>query len=218
MKVLMNTGGIAMTNCFLVADEEARQAVLFDAPNDTTRSLLDEAERKGWDVVGLWLTHGHFDHFWDHAYVKQRCPSARILIHRLDVDKVRNPSIQLQMFGLPSTIPSCEPDEVIEDGQKLRLGSLEFAVMHTPGHAIGHVCYYCSADGGILIGGDLIIGGSVGRTDLPDSDHGNLERSIRRVMELPKATRLLPGHGEPATLEDELQTNPYVQDAIANQG
>jgi glyoxylase-like metal-dependent hydrolase (beta-lactamase superfamily II) len=73
--------------------------------------------------------------------------------------------------------------------------------------------FHCAAEE-VLVGGDLIIAGAVGRTDLPDSDHAELEASIRRVMKLPGTTRLLPGHGEVSTLEYELQTNPCVQAAV----
>ncbi len=66
----------------------------------------------------------------------------------------------------------------------------------------------------MLAGGDLIIGGSVGRTDLPDSNYRDLAKSIARVMKLPKETRLLPGHGERSTLEEEMRNNPYVQEAV----
>ena len=211
MKILMNTGGIAVTNCFLVADERAKQAVLFDAPDGTVAPLLDEAQKQGWDVIGLWLTHGHFDHVADHAAVTQRFPNAKVLLHPLDVPKLRNP--KSQMFALPFTIPPREPDGLLDDGQKLRVGSYEFEVIHTPGHAPGHVMFYCAAQD-VLVGGDLIIGGAVGRTDLPDANHHDLERSIRRVMKLPGKTRLLPGHGDVGTVDYELQTNPYVQAAV----
>src|SRR5687768_13039387 len=70
--VLMNTGGIATTNCFLVADEAAKVAVLFDAPDHTAGPLLEEAAKRGWDLIGLWLTHGHFDHMLDHVEVGRR--------------------------------------------------------------------------------------------------------------------------------------------------
>ena len=90
---------------------------------------------------------------------------------------------------------------------------LDVEVIHTPGHAPGHVMYHLPEEK-ILVGGDLIIGGSVGRTDLQDSDHAALERSIRRVMQLPPDTRLLPGHGEVSTLELEGMTNPFVQAAM----
>lgn len=213
MIVLMNTGGVAMTNCFLVADETTQKAVLFDAPDHTVGPLLDEAARRGWDLGGLWLTHGHFDHFADHAEVRKRFPKAQILIHQLDAAKAGNPVQQTRMFGLPFVIPPVDADAFVTDNQVLRLGSLEVRVIHTPGHAPGHVCYYLPAEK-TLIGGDLIIGGSVGRTDLPDSDHAALEASIRRVMKLPGDTRLLGGHGPASTLDEEGQNNPFVQASL----
>ena len=213
MIVLMNTGGVAMTNCFLVADETTQKAVLFDAPDHTVGPLLDEAARRGWDLAGLWLTHGHFDHFADHAEVRKRFPKAQILIHQLDAAKAGNPVQQTRMFGLPFVIPPVHADAFVTDNQVLQLGSLEVRVIHTPGHAPGHVCYYLPAEK-TLIGGDLIIGGSVGRTDLPDSDHAALEASIRRVMKLPGDTRLLGGHGPASTLDEERQNNPFVQASL----
>ena len=76
MQILANSGGLAETNCYLIADEAAKQAVIFDAPDHTTAPLLEEAAKRGWDVVGLWLTHGHFDHVADHAVVTKRFPNA----------------------------------------------------------------------------------------------------------------------------------------------
>src|SRR3982751_3157156 len=158
MIVLMNTGGIATTNCFLVADEEAKQAVLFDAPNDTAAALLDEAKRRGWDVIGLWLTHGHFDHVADHLEVTARFPAAKVLIHRLDQPKLLRPNSSI--FALPFTIAPRHPDGYLEDGQSLSIGGLSVKVIHTPGHAPGHVMFHFP-DEKMLIGGDLIIGGAV---------------------------------------------------------
>jgi hydroxyacylglutathione hydrolase len=213
MIVLTNSGGVAMTNCFLIADETARQAVLFDAPDHTTGPLLEEAAKRGWELSGLWLTHGHFDHFADHAAVKARFPKARVLIHALDEPKAQKPDLQTRMFGLSFSIPPLKADGHVTDNQKLSIGSVGVTVIHTPGHSPGHVAYYL-AEEQVLVGGDLIIGGSVGRTDLPDSNHGQLEASIRRVMELPSGTRLLGGHGPATTLAEERQRNPFVQAAL----
>jgi hydroxyacylglutathione hydrolase len=209
--VLMNTGGLATTNCFLVADEDAKKAVLFDAPDHTTTPLLDEAQRRGWDIIGLWLTHGHFDHVADHVEVSKRFPDVQVLIHRLDEPKLLRPNSS--GFPLPFTIAPRRADGYLEDGQKLSIGSLECEVIHTPGHAPGHVMFHFPAEK-LLVGGDLIIGGAVGRTDLADSSPAALYTSIRRVMALPPDTRLLPGHGDVGTLEDELETNPYVRAAM----
>lgn len=211
MEVIMISGGIAATNAYLVADEATKQAVIFDAPDHTVGRLLDEAAKRGYEVVGLWLTHGHFDHVADHALVTARFPNAKVLIHKLDEPKLQNPGAQF--FQLPFTIPPRSADAYVTDDQRLQLGNLEVRVIHTPGHAPGHVMHYFPTEN-VLIGGDLIIGGSIGRTDLPDSNHADLEASIRRVMELPPQTQLLPGHGTISTLEMERDENPYVQQAL----
>ena len=215
MIILTNTDGIAMTNCYLIADETARQAVLFDAPDHTTGPLLEEAAARGWDLIGLWLTHGHFDHFADHAVVRQRFPAIKILLHALDEPKALHPDMQTRLFQLPFVIPPLKADAPVADNQKLKIGSLEVVVLHTPGHSPGHVAYHFPGEQ-VLIGGDLIIGGSIGRTDLPDSNHRQMEASIRRVMDLPAATRLLGGHGPATTLAEERETNPYVQEILAS--
>lgn len=215
MIVLTNSGGVAMTNCFLIADDTAKQAVLFDAPDHTTEPLLKEAAKRGWDLIGLWLTHGHFDHFADHAVVKERFPGAKVLLHALDEAKAQQPDMQTRLFGLPFSIPPVKLDGHVTDNQKLKIGSLDVTVIHTPGHSPGHVAYHFPKEQ-LLVGGDLIIGGSVGRTDLPDSNHRHLEASIRRVMELPTTTKLLGGHGRATTLAEERQRNPFVQEALEN--
>lgn len=215
MIILTNTGGVAMTNCYLIADETAKQAVLFDAPDHTTGPLLKEAAARGWDLIGLWLTHGHFDHFADHAVVRQKFPAVKILLHALEEPKTQNPDVQTRMFQLPFVVPPLKPDAHVTDNQKLKIGSLDVVVIHTPGHAPGHVVYYFPGEK-VLVGGDLIIGGSIGRTDLPDSDHRQMEASIRRVMKLPPETRLLGGHGDASTLGEERQTNPFVHEILAS--
>lgn len=211
MQILMNTGGIATTNAYLVADEVSKQAVIFDAPDSTVAPLLDEAVKRGWDVIGLWLTHGHFDHVADHAVVTRRFPNAKVLIHPLDEAKLQKP--MSSMFSLPFVIPARSADGHLADGQKLSIGAIEVEVIHTPGHSPGHVMFYIPAEK-ILIGGDLIIMGAVGRTDLPDADFGTLQESIRRVMKLPDDTQLLGGHGDASLLGEERRENPYVREAM----
>lgn len=212
MQILMNTGGVAATNCFVIVDEDAGQAVLFDSPDHTAGPLLDQVEKNRWRLIGLWLTHGHFDHLADHAVVKGRFADAKILIHPLEADRLRNPGSR--MFDLPFTIPPGEPDGLVEDGQMLQIGSIEVNVFHTPGHAPGHVCYHLPREQ-VLVGGDLIICNAVGRTDLPGCSEAALFESIRRVMKLPDETRLLPGHCEPSTLGDERAGNQFVQMALS---
>src|SRR4030088_351700 len=99
MTIVQNTGGIAGTNSFLVVDDATKQAVIFDAPDHTVAPLLDEAQKSGFNVIGLWLTPGHFDHVADHAIVPSRFPQAKVLIHPLDEPKLRRPNTAF--FQLP---------------------------------------------------------------------------------------------------------------------
>jgi glyoxylase-like metal-dependent hydrolase (beta-lactamase superfamily II) len=212
MMIFANTGGVAATNAYLIADDSAKEAVLFDAPDHTVGPLLEKAKQNGFKVIGLWLTHGHFDHIADHAQVTRAFPEAKVLIHRLDEPKLEHPDL-MAMF-LPFDIPPRRADEYVTDGQRLQIGNLQVEVIHTPGHSPGHVMYHFPNEK-VLVGGDLIIMGAVGRTDFPDSDPAELDRSIRRIMQLPEDTHLLPGHGSPSTFADEREANPFVQDALA---
>ncbi len=151
-------------------------------------------------MVGLWLTHGHFDHLADHAAVREKFPNVKILIHPLDEHRLSEPGSST--FMLPFKIPPGKADGFVNDGDELLLGSMKVRVMHTPGHAPGHVCYYF-AEQNLLVGGDLIIMGAIGRTDFPDCDAAAMDESLRKVMKLPDETVLLPGHGEISSIREE---------------
>ena len=174
MQILSNTGGIAATNSYLIADENSGQAVLFDAPDHTVAPLLEVAKKRNWEIVGLWLTHGHFDHVADHAVLTEKFPKARVLIHRLDEPKLIEPNSLF--FPLPFEIPPRNADGYVEDGQAMKIGALELNVIHTPGHSPGHVAYHFPRQN-ILIGGDLIMMNSVGRTDFPGFGFRTIGRS-----------------------------------------
>lgn len=211
MQVLPATGGVVGTNAYVIADESAKQCVLFDAPDHTVAPLLEEIRRREWTLLGLWLTHGHFDHIADHQLVREAFPDVKVLIHPLDESKLHRPNTRF--FQLPFDIPPGHADGTIGDGDVLTIGGLSCRVLHTPGHSPGHVCFHFPEQQ-LLVGGDLIIGGAIGRYDLPDSNLDKLCESVRTVMRLPPATRLLPGHGQPGTLGDELASNPYVRQII----
>src|SRR5690606_23064971 len=100
------------------------------------------------------------------------------------------------------------------DGQVLSFGGLSCRAIFTPGHSPGHVMYHFEKEK-VVVSGDLIIGGAIGRVDLPDSDPEAMVASLRRAMELPDETQLLPGHGEPSTIGQERRANPYVRAALA---
>lgn len=213
MTILSNTGGVAETNCFVIADESTNDAVLFDAPDHTAGKMLDEIKRRNWNLIGLWLTHGHFDHIADHALVTKAFPNAKILIHQADEEMLQRASMQSELFGLPFVVPDRSADGYVEEGQILHIGKIKVEAMYTPGHSPGHIAYWLPEEK-VLVGGDLIIAGSVGRTDLPDADPRAFVQSLRRVMQLPPETNLLPGHGQPSTLEYEAKNNAYLREAI----
>jgi glyoxylase-like metal-dependent hydrolase (beta-lactamase superfamily II) len=211
MKIISHAGGIASTNCYLLIDEAAGRAVLVDAPDHTVGPVIEYVKRHSITLESLWLTHGHFDHLADHRPVRDAFAHCTLLAHALDGPKLLEPVPAF--FKLPFEIPPARADAFIEDGQTLVCGDIRARVMHTPGHSPGHVALYIE-DQGVLIGGDLIIDGSIGRTDFPDCDPAAMDRSIARVMDLPGETALLPGHGAASTLAHERAENAQVRRAL----
>jgi glyoxylase-like metal-dependent hydrolase (beta-lactamase superfamily II) len=110
------------------------------------------------------------------------------------------------MYGLAFEKPD-PPDIVLAEGQQLTVGSLRFDVLHTPGHAPGH-CVFIGE--GVMMGGDLLFAGSVGRTDLPYSDHDAMHASLERLATLDPNLVVWPGHGPETTIGRELETNPFL--------
>ena len=201
MIILSQTGGVAMTNSFLIADETRKEAVLFDAPDHTTGPLLAEVERRGWTLLGLWLTHGHFDHFADHAVVTRKFPAARILIHALDAPKLLNPDLQTGMFGLPFSIPPRRADQHVVDNQELFIGGLKVQVLHTPGHCSGSICLY-ERNHGILFTGDTILAGGTLSGILGSGNISDYINSLERLSSL-RIEEFYPGHGRISTCPAE---------------
>jgi glyoxylase-like metal-dependent hydrolase (beta-lactamase superfamily II) len=208
MKVLANTGGLAETNAYLIVDEATRAAAIIDAPESTTADLIAAAKKNNYDVQYLLLTHGHWDHISDHQVVTDAFPKAKVLIHKLEEKKLQNPVSTL--FDLPYTIPPRNADAYIEDGQKLHIGHITLAAMHTPGHAEGHLCFY-SNEHEVLFAGDLLMDGSVGRYDLPDGNVELLKKSLARVMLLPDNTEVLSGHGPGTLIGRQRAGNPFIR-------
>ena len=208
MKIHTNTGGLAATNAYLLADETTGTAAIIDAPRDTVQPLLNVARHNNWDIKYLLLTHGHWDHTSDHKVVTDAYPDAKVLIHALDEPKLIKPGSLI--FTLPYKIPSRKADSYLEDGKTIHIGTLEFQIIFTPGHSPGHVVLYCSAES-LLMAGDLLFAGAIGRTDLPDSDEADMQESLMRVAALPDNTIVRPGHGPPTTIGKEKQSNPFLQ-------
>ena len=201
--------GPFQTNTYLVADTESRVAAVID-PAWNGAGIAREAERRGWRITDLWITHAHIDHITGVRGVAEKLdPAPRIALHPLD-EPLWLQSGGTGWFGLPSFDPGPVPAFELQDGMELSLGRFTFEVRHSPGHSPGHVMFYCPAQA-CLFSGDLLFADGVGRTDLPGGDWETLLTSIReRVFDLPDEVKVYPGHGPATTVGRERRTNPFL--------
>ena len=200
--------GPVATNTYLIADMDTKEAVVIDPAWDEP-AVLAEAERRGWKIRQLWISHAHFDHFGGVAgLASQVGPPPLIALHPLDLAlwKVGGGAA---LFGMHIPQPP-DPDLQLAHGQILKLGNTKFEVRHVPGHSPGHVVFYCPEEG-VMFCGDTVFWGSIGRTDLPGGDEATLVRYIQeRILTLPEETRLLSGHGDETSVGQEKRWNPFL--------
>lgn len=208
LEIVRFTLGPVQTNAYLIADSETGTAAVID-PAWEGETIRLEAERRGWRVEQVWITHAHFDHIGGLAdLVRGLNPIPVIALHPAERPLWEmGGGAALFGFALPLLPP---PTLDLAHGQTLTLGSLTFEVRHAPGHTPGLCVFYC-AQAGICFCGDLIFQGSVGRTDLPGGSWEALVESIRtQIFTLPDETRLLSGHGDETTVGEEKMFNPFV--------
>lgn len=191
-------------NCTILHPPEGGPAVLVDPGGEIDR-VMTTADRIGAEIEGILITHGHIDHIGGLNEAIE-ATGAPVWLHPDDLWLYEKP-----LFGIPAVgIP--EGATHLRDGDVIEVAGMRFGVLHTPGHSPGHVCFWVSdASEPMLIGGDLIFMGSIGRTDLPRGDLRQLVRSVKeKVWVLPDGTRILPGHGPPTTVGFEKKVNPFV--------
>lgn len=153
----------------------------------------------------IWITHAHVDHVGAIASVKRRW-DVPVYLHPLDARLYEAAPRQAEVYGVPFE-DAPPPDKEFSDGQQLTIGATELRVMHTPGHAPGHVVIHGN---GIALVGDCLFAGSIGRTDLPFSNPPALAASLEKIASLPPETVVYPGHGIETTIGDEKVTNPFL--------
>lgn len=206
MQVVTLAVGMIATNCYLVIDEGRGKAWVIDPGGDAAR-ILAELEQHEADLCAIVLTHGHADHVGALTELSH-ATGAPILIHPEDRLMLSEVEPEFRML-LANGYEAPSITEPLVDDAVLHCGDIALKVMHTPGHTRGS----CSllTDGRIFCG-DLLFAGSVGRTDLAGGDTRTLIKSIiERIMPLPEATIVHPGHGEATTVGLEKQNNPFLQ-------
>lgn len=199
--------GICQTNFYFVYREGSGEVICFD-PADAGDYIYETLKGKGFEVAGILLTHGHFDHIWGSRKLRE-LSGAKIYAYEEEKavceDVVNNVSEQA---GRAYTV---KPNGYLKDGEEITIAGMTCKLIATPGHTIGSCCYYLEEDG-ILISGDTLFQESVGRTDFPTGSMGSLVRSIKeKLFVLPDETKVYPGHGEVTDIGSEKRYNPFLQ-------
>lgn len=204
----MLTVGPFQENCYLIGDETSGRGVLVD-PGDEAARIAMMVERTGLDVEKILLTHAHIDHVGAvvASVEEYSCP---VLAHEESEAMLRQLPMQAVMMGMRfGTVPKI--DAYIADEEEIPVGSLRLKALYTPGHSPGHLAFY-EENEGVVLAGDALFAGSVGRVDLPGGDGPLLLKSItERLLTLPESTVVYPGHGPRTTVARERDTNPFLQ-------
>ena len=198
-------------NCTLVWCAKTLKAAVIDPGGEAPR-LLAGLEQYGLTLEKIWITHGHLDHAGGAAALKAATGVPIEGPHRDDLFWIQNIEESGRMYGMPDA-QVFSPDRWLEDGDRVTLGQTEFEVRHCPGHTPGHVVFF-HREARLAQVGDVLFQGSIGRTDFPKGDLGQLIASITgKLWPLGDDVAFVPGHGPMSTFGQERRTNPYVSDA-----
>ncbi|MCK8815978.1 MBL fold metallo-hydrolase [Natroniella sulfidigena] len=194
-------------NCYIVADEETKEAVVID-PGAEANRILEIIDDNDFQVKYVINTHGHSDHIAANSDIIE-ATKAELLIHEEDAEFLQNSELNLSSFiGLIGQELDCPPaDRLLKDGEEIEVGKLTFEVIHTPGHTPGGISLRVDD---ILFSGDTLFAMGVGRVDLPRSSHQALRDSINKILAIKEDLKLYPGHGPSSTLEQTKKQNSYI--------
>jgi glyoxylase-like metal-dependent hydrolase (beta-lactamase superfamily II) len=199
--------GPLQCNCSVVGDETSREAIVID-PGDEIESILALLQKHGLTVKQIVVTHAHIDHVGGAMKLKQ-ATGAPILLNENDSALLKMLDVQASWLGMRSP-GQVSIDQSVTDGDLVRAGSLQGEVMHTPGHTEGSICVLFAPQN-LLIAGDTLFAGSIGRTDLPGGNYKKIIDSLHgKVLSLPDQTIVVPGHGSLTTIGQERESNPFL--------
>lgn len=195
-------------NCSILGDPVTKRAIVIDPGGDSAR-ILQEVAKLGLTVSHILHTHAHFDHFLASGAMKQ-ATGAALCLHQDDLDLWKNLDVQCRMFGVPFvTVPM--PDFWLKDEEQVLLGEHALVALHTPGHTPGSMSFYAPNEQ-LVLAGDTLFRGSIGRTDLWGGDFDAIEQSIReRLYTLDDATIVVTGHGPETEIGREKESNQFFR-------
>ncbi|MCX5776024.1 MAG: MBL fold metallo-hydrolase [Candidatus Firestonebacteria bacterium] len=196
--------GDIYTNCYLVADPESKEGVVIDPGADFDK-IWKNIEKYGIIVKKIVATHGHYDHLGAVNELRKKT-KAVFLIHKEDVIFAEHPETNGSALFGDGTV-SAKADAFLKEGDVVKTGKVELKVIHTPGHSPGGICLYTEGE---LFSGDTLFLNSIGGTDFPNASYKLIMDSLAKLMKLPEATRVYPGHGQYTTIGEEKKNNPFL--------
>ena len=200
-----------MQNARIVYDARSKEAVVID-PGGEAEKINEALKKLSLSCSEIWLTHSHLDHCGGVSDLIEMT-KARLVANPIEKSMREHVTDIAAMYGIPGGyFKNCpEPDISVQGGEKLKMGDYEFEVIFTPGHSPGHVSFL-NRKNGIIISGDVLFAGGIGRTDLPGGDYQILMRTIyNQFLTLPDATKVWCGHGDDTTIGSERLENPFLQ-------
>ena len=206
MKIENIVVGPLQVNCYLVYDEDSRDALLIDPGSDAVR-INKMIKTLGLRITHIICTHGHFDHVGAVAAIKVKT-GAPVLINREDLDIYAQAPAQAAFWDY-EVEPPPQPDGFVGEGDEYTVGDVSLRAMHAPGHSPGGICLLGE---GVVFTGDTVFAGSVGRTDFPGGSLDELRQSFKRVMALSPKTVIFPGHGPASSVGEEIASNFFMQE------